>query len=145
MEMKGLVLVTFRTLSVIMETLRTITQFITTVVVTDITNIKYLQSQDDVRQPEALGGNPQLRADVPIQIRPGRLVPSEPGVTPLLRTEILRKRQLVSGVNHQAPEATGNGQTHRTELTREMRLVSVIFTSTRVMSPLLAMGRTFLL
>lgn len=43
---------TFRTLSVIMwvfgvlrETLRTITQFITTIVVTDITNIKYLQSK----------------------------------------------------------------------------------------------------
>ncbi len=45
-------ILTFRTLSVIMwvfgvlrETLRTITQFITTMVVTDITNIKYLQSK----------------------------------------------------------------------------------------------------
>lgn len=43
---------TFRTLSVIMwvfgvlkDTLRTITQFITTMVVTDITNIRYLQSK----------------------------------------------------------------------------------------------------
>lgn len=46
--------------------------------------------QYDVRQPDALRGDPHLRGDVPVQSWPGRLVPSEPVVTPLLHTEILR-------------------------------------------------------
>ena len=40
--------------------------------------------QDDIRQPDPLGGDAELVGDVPVQGRPGGPVPPQPVVTPLL-------------------------------------------------------------
>lgn len=43
--------------------------------------------QYDIWQPDDPGGDPQSFVDVPVQSGPGRLVPPEPVVTPLLHAE----------------------------------------------------------
>lgn len=46
--------------------------------------------QYDIWQPDDPGGDAQRFGDVPVQSGPGRLVPPEPVVTPLLQAEILQ-------------------------------------------------------
>lgn len=54
--------------------------------------------QYDVWQPESPGGDAELFCDVPITVRPGRPVPSQPVVTPLLHTQTLWVWQCLTNV-----------------------------------------------